>query len=163
MLNITGGPPLKRQQPLSPAIKHPLGRAPVAGQLLTWLVPRPVRESTLSDALKDGLSRSAAMFLLISQSRPPLWMHFYLLLSDAHFLAFSSLFLSRAAISHMVANRPQQCVRQNRGSGGKRLNLKGCNSVNMSRTRRRRRALARPVPRCDTAGAGGGRIGNVRV
>lgn len=105
MLNITGGPPLKRQQSLSAAIKHPLGWTPVACQLLTLVAQHPVRGLTLSDALKDGVSLCCMsdVFVDVSFARPPIVE--VLSPSYMHFLAFSSLFLLGLAISHMVANK----------------------------------------------------------
>lgn len=83
------------------------------------------------------------MFLSISQSRP--------------YCGVGGFFFG-VAISHMV----QQCVHQDRGSGGKCLNLKGCNSVNTVRTKAKEegRGLAGLSVR---HGGGPGGIGNVRV
>lgn len=104
MLNITGGPPLKRQQSLSAAIKHPLGQTPVACQLLTLVAQHPVRRLTLSDALKDSISLCCMSDVFVDVSIAPPIVE-VLSPSYMHFLAFSSLFLLGLAISHMVANK----------------------------------------------------------
>lgn len=100
LLKITKGPPLKRWQSLCAAIKHPLGRAPVACQLLTlqsenwrWAMPHLV----LPHEWCFCWSLNLGPFV----DRQTFWFS----LSCTHFLAFSSPLLSRGVISHMVANR----------------------------------------------------------
>lgn len=104
LLKITKGPPLKRWQPLCAAIKHPLGRAPVACQLLTsqsenwrWAMPWAMPHLVLPHEWCFCWSLNLGPFV----DRQAFWVS----LSCTHFLAFSSPLLSRGVISHMVANR----------------------------------------------------------
>lgn len=103
LLKITKGPPLKRWQSLCAAIKHPLGRVPVACQLLTlqsenwrWAMPWTMPHLVL---LHEWC------FCWSLNLHPFIDKHTFFSLSCTHFLAFSSPLLSWGVISHMVANR----------------------------------------------------------
>lgn len=134
MLNITEGPPLKRQQPLCRAIKHPLGRVPVACQLFTLLVAYPVRELVLSDELKDVSPCFAVLFCCTLCA----WMfRFFSWVAISHTVATKQR-LGREALE---SERVLTCRR--RGKGGWLWH-------------------DQPLP-SPLRGAAGGDIGNVRV